>query len=112
MFSNPNFRSFYSIESTTNREEALKNATFVINAIEIQPRFGLLRWDYPKGLAALLRTQASVQDLVVEAILQKSKKVALQALLADPVVNSISQAEKVLNSMLKLQEKYIQIKLD
>ena len=73
---------------------------------------GIKLGDYPKGLAALLRTQASVQDLVVETILKKSKKIALQALLADPVVNSISQAEKTLNSMLKLQEKYIQIKLE
>jgi len=68
--------------------------------------------DYPKGLAALLRTQASVQDLVVEAILTKSKKVALQALLADPVINSTSQAKNILESMLKLQKKYIQIELE
>ncbi len=67
---------------------------------------------YPKGLAALLRTQASVQDLVVEAILTKSKKVALQALLADPVINSTSQAKNILESMLKLQKKYIQIELE
>jgi len=68
--------------------------------------------DYPKGLAALLRTQASVQDLVVEAILTKSKKIALQALLADPVINSTSQAKNILESMLKLQKKYIQIELE
>jgi len=68
--------------------------------------------EYPKGLAALLRIQASVQDLVVEAILTKSKKVALQALLADPVINSTSQAKKILESMLKLQKKYIQIELE
>ncbi len=68
--------------------------------------------DYPKGLAALLRTQASVQDLVVEAILQKSKKLAYQALLADPVINSTSQAEKILNFMLEWEKKYIQIKLE
>ena len=68
--------------------------------------------EYPKGLAALLRTQASVQDLVVEAILTKSKKVALQALLADPVITSTSQAKKILESMLKLQKKYIQIELE
>ena len=68
--------------------------------------------EYPKGLAALLRTQASVQDLVVEAILTKSKKVALQALLADPVINSTSQAKNILESMLKLQKKYIQIELE
>ncbi len=68
--------------------------------------------DYPKGLAALLRTQASVQDLVVESILTKSKKVALQALLADPVINSTSQAKNILESMLKLQKKYLQIELE
>ncbi len=73
---------------------------------------GTLLGDYPKGLAALLRTQASVQDLVVEAILTKSKKVALQALLADPVINSTSQAKNILESMLKLQKKYIQIELE
>jgi len=73
---------------------------------------GVRLGDYPKGLAALLRTQASVQDLVVEAILTKSKKVALQALLADPVINSTSQAKNILESMLKLQKKYIQIELE
>jgi alpha-galactosidase len=67
--------------------------------------------EYPKGLAALLRIQASVQDLVVEAIISRSKKIALQALLADPVINSTSQAKKILESMLKLQKKYIQIEL-
>ena len=65
--------------------------------------------DYPKGLAALLRNQASVQDLVVEAVLTKSKEVALQALLADPVVDSYTQAEKILNEMLRIQSSYIQL---
>ncbi|MFW9952018.1 MAG: hypothetical protein ACFFKA_18010, partial [Candidatus Thorarchaeota archaeon] len=68
--------------------------------------------DYPKGLAALLQTQASVQDLVVEAILKRSKKLALQALLADPVINSASQAKNILESMLQLQKKFIQIELE
>ena len=49
---------------------------------------GVSLGDYPKGLAALLNTKASVQDLVVEAILKKSKKIALQEFLADPVINS------------------------
>ncbi len=66
---------------------------------------------YPKGLAALLNTQAVVQDLVVEAILTKSKKVALQALFADPVINSTTQAERILESMLKLQKDILQIEL-
>ena len=72
---------------------------------------GVKLGEYPKGLAALLNTQAAVQDLVVEAILTKSKKIALQALLADPVVNSTSQAERILESMLDLQKDKIQIEL-
>lgn len=66
--------------------------------------------EYPKGLAALLRTQASVQDLVVEAVITKSREIALQALLADPVIDSYDQAEKILDEMLRLQGEYIQLK--
>jgi len=73
---------------------------------------GIKLGEYPKGLAALLRTQASVQDLVVEAILTKSKDIALQALLADPVVETYWQAKKILEEMLRLQEKYLQIELE
>jgi alpha-galactosidase len=63
--------------------------------------------EYPKGLAALLRNQASVQDLVVEAILTKSKDIALQALLADPIIDSTKNAEKILDEMLKIQKNFI-----
>ncbi|MFX1316451.1 MAG: hypothetical protein ACFE9T_11345 [Promethearchaeota archaeon] len=73
---------------------------------------GVKLGEYPKGLAALLRAQASVQDLVVEAIITKSKNIALQALLADPVIETYWQAKKVLEEMLKLQKNYLQIKLE
>ncbi len=64
----------------------------------------------PKGLAGLMRNQATVQDLVVEAILKESKELALQALLVDPVINSTSQAEKILDEMLKQQSKHLNFK--
>jgi alpha-galactosidase len=60
--------------------------------------------EYPKGLAALLRNHASVLDLTAEAAIQKSKKIALQALLADPVIFSTSNAEKILEKMIKTQK--------
>ncbi|NVM54394.1 MAG: alpha-glucosidase [Candidatus Helarchaeota archaeon] len=63
----------------------------------------------PKGIAALWRNQASVQDLVVEAALTKSREIALQALLVDPVVESAASAEKMLNEILNLQKDYIQL---
>jgi alpha-galactosidase len=70
---------------------------------------GIKLGDYPKGLAALLRNQASVQDLVVEAVLTQSKEVALQALLADPVVNNASQAEDILEEMLDQQSEHLNL---
>ncbi len=54
----------------------------------------------PKGIAALLNTQAHVQDLVVDAAVLGSRELALQALLADPVVQSASAAEKCLDELL------------
>jgi alpha-galactosidase len=72
---------------------------------------GVKLGEYPRGLAALLNIQAAVQDLVVEAILRKSKQIALQALLADPVITSTSQAKRILDSMLDLQKNKIQIEL-
>ncbi|MHA1472937.1 MAG: family 4 glycosyl hydrolase [Promethearchaeota archaeon] len=65
--------------------------------------------DYPKGLAALLRNQASVQDLVVEAIIKKSKEIAFQALLLDPTIDDASKAEGMFEEMLKVNQDYIDL---
>jgi alpha-galactosidase len=65
--------------------------------------------DYPKGLAALLRNQASVQDLVVDAILKKSKDIAFQALLLDPTIDNASKAEEMFEEMIKINQDYIDL---
>jgi alpha-galactosidase len=62
---------------------------------------------FPKGIAALIDSQASVQDLCVDAALTGSREMALQALLADPVVDSLSSAEKMLNEILELQREQL-----
>ena len=36
----------FTLESTLAREEALKDATFIINSIEITPRFKLMKMDF------------------------------------------------------------------
>ncbi len=61
----------------------------------------------PEALAAFSRTQCSIQQLVVEAYRERSKKLLLQALLIDPVVNSVANAEKMLDDMLALQQDYL-----
>jgi alpha-galactosidase len=73
---------------------------------------GITLGEFPKGLLAFLRMQASFQELVVEAILTQSKNIALQALLANPIIETTWQANKILEEMLKLQKKYIQIELE
>ena len=64
----------------------------------------------PSGLAALMRTQATVQELAVEAALTGSRQKALEALLADPVVDSFSSAEKMLDEIIQLQGDYLKLK--
>jgi alpha-galactosidase len=61
----------------------------------------------PKGIAGLMRIQAVVQDLTVEAALTGSREIALQALLVDPVVDSVERAEALLDTMLEEQKHYL-----
>jgi len=61
----------------------------------------------PEALAAFCRTQASIQKLLVQAYKERSKKLLLQALLVDPVVDSVSSAEQMLDYMLDLQKDYL-----
>jgi alpha-galactosidase len=61
----------------------------------------------PPGIARLLALQASVQQLAVEAAVHASKELALQALLIDPVVNSASAAEKILDELWEVNRPYI-----
>jgi alpha-galactosidase/6-phospho-beta-glucosidase family protein len=46
-------------------------------------------------------------ELTVEAGVQGSRKLALQAMLLDPVIDSVQVAERVLDEMLELQADYL-----
>lgn len=61
----------------------------------------------PKNIAALLRIEASVQDVCVEAIINKSKDLAITALAIDPNVGSFKKAEAMFSEMMKLQKEYL-----
>lgn len=61
----------------------------------------------PEPVAAMIRTQFSIIELVTEAYRTRDKRLLLQALLLDPVVNSITAAEKLLDYMLALQAEYL-----
>jgi alpha-galactosidase len=61
----------------------------------------------PEPIAAMCRTQIAVIDRMVEAAVHGDRDAALQALLLDPVVNSISQAEAILDEMLDVHRDFL-----
>ncbi|MFO8018285.1 MAG: alpha-glucosidase [Promethearchaeia archaeon] len=65
--------------------------------------------EFPESLASLLTIQGEVQKLVVKTVLTGTKETAIQALLADPVVNSFSAAHNMLDEILERQKEYIHL---
>jgi len=61
----------------------------------------------PEAFAAFMRPQYTIHSLLTEAYRTRSRKLLLQALLLDPVVNSITQAEAMLGEMLALQAEFL-----
>ena len=68
---------------------------------------GLTMGHLPKGFAGLLMNQVAVHDLTAEAVLQKSKTAALQALLVDPNVPKYHGMEDLLNTMMDYQSDWL-----
>ncbi|MDD4311626.1 MAG: hypothetical protein PHW41_04010 [Eubacteriales bacterium] len=66
-----------------------------------------MKIDMPAGFGGLLSNRVGVLDMTVEAVLSRSKKAALQALLVDPIVDSVSAAEKTLDTILSFQSQYL-----
>jgi len=65
-------------------------------AVEAQPRL-------PEGVLALLRTQTSINRLLVEAFDHGSRDALLQALLLDPATHSYRAAVDLVDEMCRLQ---------
>jgi alpha-galactosidase len=63
--------------------------------------------ELPHGFAGLLYNQVAVHDMTAEAVLKRSKKAALQALLVDPIVDKYSATVDLLDTMLDLQSEHL-----
>lgn len=57
----------------------------------------------PEAPAAMMRTQASIHKLIVEAYAKQSKEALLQAILLEPTVDSYHRAVAMMEEMLRLQ---------
>lgn len=63
--------------------------------------------DMPVQCARVLMQQVMVQQMAVEAAVNGSKEMALQALLMDPVTNSMDAAVKLLDELWEYNKPYI-----
>ena len=61
----------------------------------------------PEAIAAMCRTQIAIQNLLVEAYKERSKYYLLQALLVDPLVDSIERAEKMMARLLEIEADFL-----
>ena len=61
----------------------------------------------PRALEAFLRPQFEIIRLITEACRTHDRKLLLQALLLDPIVDSAAKAEKMLDQMLELQSEFL-----
>ncbi len=68
---------------------------------------GIKIGNIPKSIAALLQIEASIQDVCVEAILKRSKEMAIYCIAMDVNCGSFTMAEAIFEEMSKLQSKYL-----
>tara|TARA_Y100000588_G_scaffold361630_1_gene422621 strand:- start:13075 stop:14382 length:1308 start_codon:yes stop_codon:yes gene_type:complete len=66
-------------------------------------RFG----DLPSQIAAWCSNQVHVAELAVDAAVTGDRAIALQSLLADPVINDIDTAEKILDEYLSVHSEWL-----
>lgn len=85
-------------------DDAIVEVPAVVSGAGVSP----LRMDtLPAGIASLCATQIGVQGLAVEAAVTGSRDLALQALLADPVIRSAKAAEAILDELLILETEHL-----
>ena len=68
---------------------------------------GLNIGDLPKNIATILRIEASIQDLCVDAVLKRSKETAIACLAIDPNVGSFEMADNIFNEMMEKQKDFL-----
>ncbi len=61
----------------------------------------------PEAIAAMCRLQISIQELLIQAYRQRSKRLLLQALLLEPTVDDAHQAELMMEEMLQRQADFL-----
>lgn len=61
----------------------------------------------PHPIAALLRRDVDQMEMIVEAGVKGDRNLVLQAMLLDPVVDSVKNAERLLDEMMRINAAYL-----
>ncbi|MHA2020815.1 MAG: family 4 glycosyl hydrolase [Candidatus Thorarchaeota archaeon] len=85
-------------------EDSIIECPAIVNKSGVQ---GIALGEYPEPLVDLLGEEVGVQDLVVKAILNKSRDYAVQALQADPNFPRKHLINAFLDEMLELQKDWV-----
>jgi len=85
-------------------QDLIIECSSVVNRKGVQ---GVKLGNISKDIAALLRIEASIQDLCVEAILKESKDLAIACIAMDVNCGSFEMAENIFNEMVDLQKGYL-----
>ncbi len=84
--------------------DAIVEVPIQVNADGIFPvKVGRL----PEAHAGLCKLQISIQNLIIEAFKEKSKKLLLQAIVIDPIVDDVTRAEEMMERMLQIEADYL-----
>ena len=76
----------------------------IVNANGLQPQKAE---KLPEGILGILRTQVSINQLLIEAFAENSKNKLLQAILLEPTVHSYNNAVSCMNEMIAIQKEYL-----
>jgi len=68
---------------------------------------GVFIGDIPPGIATMISQRIYQQNLTMEAALSGDRRLALQAMLLDPLVPSVEIAESILEELLEAQSEYL-----
>jgi alpha-galactosidase len=86
------------------QDYAVVEVSALVDGGGIQPlRVAGLPW----GIAAVLRARIEQQELTVDAAVQGDRRLAMQALLAEPAVDSVANAQAMLDELLTVHAPYL-----
>jgi alpha-galactosidase len=95
----PNYGAVWDLQ-----DHAVVEVSALVDGGGIQP----LRVEgLPGGIASTLRARIDQQEMVAEAAIRGDRHLALQALLADPLVDSVANARTMLDELLAAHAAYL-----